>query len=458
MNDAGYRKRLAADLPKWKEAGWVSSDGGAAILASLGPPGRTTFGLSAIVGTLGALLIGLGVLAFVAANWEAMPRLFRLALIAAGLLVAYAAAWSFDRRNLRVFAEASLLVAGLVFGAAIALIGQAYHMSGDFAGAVMLFEAGIFAAALAIGSPTLSVLGVIGAGYWTWLATYDNHVVPHYPGLIAILLGVLITTTQNSRAGRVVAIVAFMFWVTVTVVGFADQGDWGFAGGMIVLTGAALATWALGAALAGNGRATRLAALGEAILWPGLLAVLLTLGVLQLAETRLAGEGPLLAGALVLVAATLVLGAVALSRRTLTAVDIIVLAVLGLGAIGYALYLPEGSDAEFLRKLAGGALVLIACLWAVALGQSGRHPIGKSLGLAAFGLEVLYLYVFTLGTQMDTALAFVGGGVLFIVLSFVLFRIDRLLSRRAAPAPVAAPSGEELPPPAPDARAGEGAP
>jgi uncharacterized membrane protein len=444
MNETAYRKRLAADLPKWTDAKWLPADGAAAILASLGPERRSTFGLSAILGTLGAVLIGLGVLAFVAANWEAMPRLVRLGLIAAALLVAYAAAWSFDRRNLRVFAEAGLLAAGLVFAAAIALVGQAYHMSGDFAGAVMLFEAGILGGALVTGSPTLTVLGVIGAGYWTWLATYDNHVVPHYPSLIAILIGVLVTTLQNSHYGRIVAIVAFMYWVAMTITGLADQGDWNFAGGMLLFVAAALALWALGAALASLRPSARIAALGEAILWPGLLAVLFTLGILQLAETPLATSDPLVMPAVGLIGVAIVLAAAALARRELSATDLVAVAVLGLGTLAYAFYVPAGADAELERKLAGGALVLVGCLWAVSLGQSGRHPIGKVFGLAAFGLEIIYLYIFTLGTQIDTALAFLGGGVLFIVLSFVLFRIDRLLARRAAP-PAAPPPA--TPPP-----------
>ena len=436
MNDAAYRKRLAADLPGWTDAKWVSPEGAAAILATLDGNRRRSFGLPAIVATLGALLIDLGIIAFVAANWEAIPRVLRLVIIVAVLAAAYACAWRLDRRNARGFAEASLLVAGLVFAAGIALVGQAYHMAGDFAGAVMLFEAGIFGAALATGSPALAVLGLIGAGYWTWLATVDAHVIPHYPSLVAILLGLAIATAQNAHAGRVLAVVVFMFWVTISVFGLAERGDWELADGMVVLVGAVLALWAFGAALATAGE-KRLAALGGAILWPALFAILLGLGVLQLAEDRLSGGDPVLLTALVLVGVAVVCAALAGVRKGLTLVDVAGVAVLGLGAVGYALYMPEGADAEVARQIAGSVLALLACLWAVSLGQSGRHPVGKSLGLAAFGLEVLYLYVFLIGTQMDTALAFIGGGVLFVILAFVLFRVDRALERRRTGAPPA---------------------
>ena len=120
--------------------------------------------------------------------------------------------------------------------------------------------------------------------------------------------------------------------------------------------------------------------------------------------------------------------------------------VLGLGAIGFALFLPAE---ELTAKLAGGALVIAATLWAVTLGQSGTHPIGKSIGLAAFGVEVVYLYAFTLGTRLDTARAFLGGGGLFIVLAFVLYRIDRILARRARAAAILAEIRVDVIPPLP---------
>ena len=445
MLDAGYRKRLAADLPQWLDAGWVSTDGAAGILASLNGGRRATFGLSAILGMLGALLLGLAVIAFVGSQWDYMPRIVRFGLIVAALLIAYAASFEFERRNLRILAEAGVLAAGLVFAAGIALVGQTYHLSGDFAGAVLLFEAGVLAAALVTGSPTLTVLGLIGSGYWAWIATYDNGVVPHWASAAAIGIGIVVATLQNSHYGRILAILAVMFWVSLTIGGLADAGHWTFSGGLSVYIAAALALWALGAVLAGV-PLKRIAALGDAVLWPGLFAILVTFGILQLGDHPSVGEHDVQTLALGLVAAGIVFAGVAYARRGLTLLDVIAVIVLGLGALGFALFLPTE---DLTAKLVGGALVLAATLWAVTLGQSGTHPIGKSIGLAAFGIEVVYLYAFTLGTRLDTALAFLGGGVLFIVLAFVLYRIDRILARRARAAAIVADLRMDVIPPVP---------
>jgi uncharacterized membrane protein len=441
MQDSAYRKRLAADLPKWLDAGWVSADGGAAILASLeGGARRSAFGLSTILGTLGALLLGLAVLAFVAAQWEAVPRLVRFALLIAGMLIAYGAAFQFARRDLRLFAEAGMLAGGLVFAGAIALIGQTYHLSGDFAGAVMLFEAGIVGAALLTGSPTMNILGLIGAGYWTWLGTIDAQIVPHWPSLIVIAIGIAVATLQNAHYGRIVAIIALMYWLVLTIAGFGDAQHWSFADGMALYVATAFALWSLGAALASL--KGRVGALGEAVLWPGLFAVLFTFGILQLADKHADLSKTSITAALVAAAAAIVLAALARLRRELTILDVVAVAVLALGAIAFALYLPA---AELWREAAGGALVILVALWAVALGQSGRHPIGKTIGLVAFGLEVTYLYISAIGSQLDTALALLIGGVLFIAMAYVLFRIDRLLARRTTAAAIMA---EQKAPPA----------
>jgi hypothetical protein len=236
-----------------------------------------------------------------------------------------------------------------------------------------------------------------------------------------------------------------MFWAAVTIAGFATKYDWSFAAGMMIFAGAALAVWAFGAAVATFNQLLRLDALGEAVLWPGLFAILVAVGVLQLVETPYEGEQPALIAALALVVLAVALSAVAFLRKGLALADLIAVAAIGAASVTFAVFVPE---VEFWARVAGGVIVVVAALWAVTLGQSGRHPIGKTIGLAAFGLEVIYLYVRTFGTLLDTAVAFLGGGILFVLLSFVLYRVDRMLAGRAAvpamPDAPAAPADEAV--------------
>jgi uncharacterized membrane protein len=131
-------------------------------------------------------------------------------------------------------------------------------------------------------------------------------------------------------------------------------------------------------------------------------------------------------GAAAMIAVT-ALVALALTRGGLTIVDAAGAVIIGLAAMGYAYATPED---EMMARLIGGIIVLGAALWAVNLGQTGPQRVGKKTGLAAFGLEVIYLYVVTLGTLLNTAAAFLIGGLLFIGLAYGLVRIDRRLGAK----------------------------
>lgn len=432
MLDRAYRKRLSADLPKWRDAGWVTQDGATAILAAL-PAGRAAFGLATVIGTFGGLLVGLGIIAFVASNWQEIPRPARLGLLAAGLALAYGVAGLLDRRNLRVFAEVALLIAGLIFAAAIALVGQSYHLSGEFADAVALWLIGIFAAAALTASPTMTAIGIVGGGFWTYLATFDLNQTPHWPGLAPVIAGGLIATVIGSRNDRILSVLAFIFWAALAVGSAGDHYDWSFIGTLALGVSIALLLFALGAALASFG-SERIAAMGRDMLWPGLVAVLVGLGVEQAIGDKSAGEQTLMTLTIVFMAAAVALVALAAARRSLTVLDAGAVAVLAIAALLFALNVPAE---ELWARVAGGIMVLVAALWAVYLGQTGTVGPAKTIGLAALGIEVVYLYGVTFGSLLNTAVAFLLGGVLFILLAGGLYRLDRHLAARSAGAPAA---------------------
>jgi hypothetical protein len=91
-------------------------------------------------------------------------------------------------------------------------------------------------------------------------------------------------------------------------------------------------------------------------------------------------------------------------------------------------------DSEMVFRCFTGGLTLMLSLWLVSLGQSGAGRAAGRLGMVLFGVEVLYLYVQTIGTVLDTGLAMLTGGMLFIALSFGLLRLGRLQTNAGASA------------------------
>jgi uncharacterized membrane protein len=198
---------------------------------------------------------------------------------------------------------------------------------------------------------------------------------------------------------------------------------------LAVATTFALAFWAIGSALATLSAWKDVAAFGYAMLWPGIGAVLLSVGLLQTAADEIfrfktIDRWELIAG--LGMAVMILFAGVARRRGGITTIDALGAVAIGLAAVAYVYFQP---DERLESRLIGGIIVLGAAFWAINNGQTGPQRVGKTTGLAAFGIEIVYLYVMTIGTLMDTALAFLVGGVLFIALAYGLFRIDRRLGR-----------------------------
>jgi uncharacterized membrane protein len=431
MSDTKYKKRLAEDLPRWREKGWVTPDGEAAILASVAAPSGPGFGLAAVVAVLGTLLIGFGIFAFVGANWDYMPRFFRFLLLVALIGAAYAGGAVLQSRQLPRFADAAVLLGGFAFAAAIALVGQTYHMAGDFADAILLWLVGALVAALLTRSVSGTVLALAGAAYWTFEVTVENEIGPHLGGLIAVLIGGAIAVWLDSRIARVAAILALGFWIVVTTMYLGSAYNWPAQGYVAMLASIALAVWTAGLALTTlpQDRAPRTIKMGHDLLTPALGGFLLATGFLQVAlEIDRGSDNTVwIAIAVASLVTALVLAGLAQQRGALRFVDVAAVAVLGAAVIGIGMWQDPG---DFAGRLAAGTVVILGALWWISLGHAG-HPIGNKLGLFAFGAEVLYLYAVTLGSLIDTALAFLVGGVLFIALAFLLFRLDKRLAARA---------------------------
>jgi len=143
---AAYKDRVKQDLDRWIAAGLVASEHRDAILATL--PQSRRMDAAAALAWVGALLLGIAVIAAIAANWEALPKLGRFVIVlAAFLLTAAGAAWAAHKERTLV-GNVLLTVAALIFAAAIGLTGQIFDIAGD--PRVALHGASLAAFALAL--------------------------------------------------------------------------------------------------------------------------------------------------------------------------------------------------------------------------------------------------------------------------------------------------------------------
>src|SRR5262249_60886908 len=141
MHERAYRQRLEADIQRWQADGLITAVIADAIRNSLRPvpQGITIAGAVAIVG---GLLIAAAFLAFVASNWTAIARPMRFAILVVGILAAYGIGAWFDRNGRTYIADLCAGVGSIIFGAAIALTGQMYHLDADYAAGMLLLAEG----------------------------------------------------------------------------------------------------------------------------------------------------------------------------------------------------------------------------------------------------------------------------------------------------------------------------
>jgi len=156
---ASYKDKLKQDLDRWIAEGLVAADKREPILASI-PEARRVDAATALA-WVGALLLGIAVITFVAANWDATPKLVRFAvLLTAFLGLAGGGAWAAHKER-NVLSNILLMVAALVFAASIGLTGQIFDIAGDPKAASYGAGVAAFALALAGRSTGAAVVGLV---------------------------------------------------------------------------------------------------------------------------------------------------------------------------------------------------------------------------------------------------------------------------------------------------------
>ncbi len=376
------RRRLAEDIERWRAHGWVTPEGEDHIRRDLLDRQRGP-GLPSVLSILGVVLLGFAAMSFVAANWQDMPRLLRLAIIFAGLVGAYAAAAGLFARGADAFANAAILLGIAVFGAGIMLIAQMYHIEGHPPDAILMWALGALLAGILLRSNPSLAAATLLFGIWSvW---------------------------EMSTGWRYYGADKFMGWEGV---------HWPLlpAAGAVAL-GFALNRW-----------------------WPGLhlVGALLT-GWLVLQGYVLKGNlGHVLVA---LIGVSTIAAALFAARTPTTAQQSNPLmgdwaaAILGYGIVAafaglWAMQFSERPDTGRLVLIAALTLALLVVVIHQGLAHGFRGALW--LGYAGFSAELLQLYSKTVGSLMGSSLFFLVAGLIVIALAAMAAWLHRAQQHTSA--------------------------
>jgi uncharacterized membrane protein len=163
---------LHGELRAWEREGLISL-AQAEVLRGRYPVQSQSGWSRLILTALGAIVFGLGAILLIAYNWADMHRYAKLALVFGALLVAHVWALVASRRQRPVASEGLHALGTMLFGAAIWLVAQIYHMDSHYPNAFAAWSAGALLLGWALPSVTQALMAVVLVLVWQAVELFD---------------------------------------------------------------------------------------------------------------------------------------------------------------------------------------------------------------------------------------------------------------------------------------------
>ncbi|MBI4342023.1 MAG: DUF2157 domain-containing protein [Candidatus Omnitrophica bacterium] len=187
------------DIDAWRSAGIITQAQAERMLADLSArrKDRASDKLIMTVSTIGALLLGIGAILFVSANWQGFSH-WTKSLILAGSTFAVTAAgyWiGYETKTLPRVGTALVFLGTLLLGATIFFFAQMYHVQANSHVLVLLWLAGVLPLIYLLRSTAIAGLSLVLGFVWFGLFVFrgmmfDWHEFPAFP-VLYLLAGVL---------------------------------------------------------------------------------------------------------------------------------------------------------------------------------------------------------------------------------------------------------------------------
>ncbi len=386
-----FPRRLASESSGWVKEGLLSTEQRDAILSRHPVGGEDSSQhqkLTATVATMGAVLIGIGVILFFASNWQKISPFQKMAILLTALISCHWVGYRLETRPdaFPRMSRAFNLLGCVLYGSNIFLLAQAYNINSHWPTGVLWWGLGTLPMALLLSSKAMSSLALGALTFW---------------------MGSELSVSRRGGDDGLAMIVMFLVW------GCAAMG--------------------LGRLMS---RDERLERPGQAFQWLGLLLVLWSVFVTTFSDSS--PRAVVWSDAKdwfewkAFVACTgfvSVLSVALLAAKRRSHLDSGIAVWLGAAltwALCLACLLPIGATPT---AVAGNVVLLSAIVALLFMGYLHSVPSFINLGLLAFAALVIARYFDMVWKYMDRAAGFVLGGLLLLLLGFTMERGRRALMR-----------------------------
>ncbi|HUL36187.1 MAG TPA: DUF2157 domain-containing protein [Thermodesulfobacteriota bacterium] len=388
--DFSFQRKLEREIELWLKEGILLPEQKEQILARYrlikradekAGPGK----LVTTISILGSILVGVGVILFIASNWSAIPKWGRLLIVFFSMLASYGSGFYF-RYEAKTYPKvgASLILLGsIIFGAGMFLIAQIYHITVHYPNGPLLW--GLFVLPLAYLLRFKSLISLAVLVLLIWL------------GMEASL------RISYSEAHEVIMIIPlfFMAGLALWAVGLMHR-EWK---SLRIISSPYILIGSLITFLAGFNLTFDIFEIGRGsdvflVFYPGIVILFLLAVILRcLPEGKERGWTPETLGLVILMAVVIFL----------------------------SLFFPKASY----ESMRGGLRLFFNILFAleifglIILGFVRRYPTYVNIGLLFFSLDVFARYFDFFWELLPRSLFFILGGLLLLFGGIILERKRR---------------------------------
>lgn len=193
-DDNFFVKNLKKEISKWVEEGIISREQAEKIVSRYkiieeAEEKAGSSKLITVISIMGSLLVGIGIILFIASNWGMIPKWGKLFIIFASLFSSYALGYflRYERKNYPKVGGALIFLGTLIFGAAIFLIAQIYNISVHYPNGPLMWAIGVLPLAYLLRFKT--ILFLVLADLVVWLPMeLTFHISSYGSGMIYFVM------------------------------------------------------------------------------------------------------------------------------------------------------------------------------------------------------------------------------------------------------------------------------
>ncbi|MFH0876749.1 MAG: DUF2157 domain-containing protein, partial [Candidatus Omnitrophota bacterium] len=215
MRTKKWFQRLSEEVHAWVRENIIDSGQAQRILAKYANEKEDNRFVSSVY-VLGSVLIGLGLILFVASNWQHIGKTAKITLIFSLVLGFSLAGYRlrFERNDHPKVGESLLFLGAVSFGAGLWLVAQIFQIPYNYAQNLLFWMAGILPVALLLRSPSILVLASVLMPVWLNVAFFNNptRVVASFFVWSVFLFAVIYREKQ--RTALFFGLAALLIWLS----------------------------------------------------------------------------------------------------------------------------------------------------------------------------------------------------------------------------------------------------